>query len=807
MNNLSNLIRNPLTIALGIILLVTVFSYWPAVTGDFLLWDDDVHVEQNLAIQSLDAEHLQAMFTGKINKLYIPLTSLSFAIEYHFFKLNPFVFHLTNLALHLVNSLFVFFIAGALGLSGVAAFFSCVFFALHPVHVESVAWITERKDVLYAFFYLAAVLNHIRYVKKGSKSTSRLIVTTLLGVVSLLAKPMALSLPLILWLIDWFIGGKIKKQSIIEKIPLCILIALIGWLSYAPHARVPIDSIKEAVLIWSWCFTFYVKQFFFPLFLVPLYRVPEPVTIAHIEYLFSLIAAILIIVSVVVFRKRRWLVFSFLFYFFSIFFLLRLDISDTNMVADRFMYLPGLGFCFALGLLCEQFSNNVLRRRPAQVIFAVLLISILSSRTAGQAWIWNNSIALWEHQLNFYPQEHIALNNLATVLRDKPEYQAAEKEYRKILELRKQGLAIKMTEDVIKNISMVENVKNMYKEAIGVDPRFVDAHYNLGKFYGDMGMIKEAIQYYKEAINIDPTYKDAYFAWGDLFRSLGDVKMAIFAYTENINLHKDNEDMYLNVIDAYNEALMEEPNSALYKMARQETIKRFEELIQKKGNNATSYFNLGLLYFEKGEYDRAISAYKMALDINPRHAKTLNNLGTVYLKMGALEEARKSYEQSIQNDPKNAETYINLGQILMYQQHAGEAGSYFEKAVKVDPGNAEAYFNLGFYYESRQDWNKALNAYQQSIKINPGHPKSYYKMGDIYAQMNENGKAIEAYRKAVEIDPNHTNSWVNLSILSFHEGRYKDAVKYCDEAVLLGYDVPPEYLQTLEKYRHAEAAP
>jgi len=202
MNFLNN-IRQRQNVWASILIAGIIFlAFFPVLQAEILSWDDGAHLVYNQFIYSLNFENLIKIFKQSVNKTYIPLTTLSFAIEYHFFKFNAAVYHLTNLLLHIFNTILVLAIVRRMDLSFRAAVFVALLFGLHPMRVESVAWITERKDVLYAAFYLMSIYSYIGFVKE--KKRGMYLWSLCFGVLSILSKPMALSLPLILLLYDWF---------------------------------------------------------------------------------------------------------------------------------------------------------------------------------------------------------------------------------------------------------------------------------------------------------------------------------------------------------------------------------------------------------------------------------------------------------------------------------------------------------------------------------------------------------------------------------------------------------------------------
>ncbi|MCA9398701.1 MAG: tetratricopeptide repeat protein, partial [Candidatus Omnitrophica bacterium] len=576
-------------IFLPIVLGLIVFAFFPVFKADFVQWDDNVHILDNPAIKSLNQDYIKKIFTETVNDIYIPLTSLSFALEYRFFGFDPFVFHLDNLLLHLGIVLFLFWIVREMGVSAFGAAVAALLFGIHPMHVESVAWVTERKDVLYGIFYAAAVLSYIKYLKSVSSNNSQihkqryLVLTTILGFLSILAKPMALSLPLVLLLMDWFFRWSFTRRTFIEKVPLCLLVGLAVWVTYKSFVRVPGTEAAESLLIWPWTLAFYLRQFFFPFFSVPIYRLPEPITFSNMEYLFSLIFTGVLAASLWVLRKCRWYLFAVLFFFFSIFFLLRFDAShDTNIVADRFMYLPSLGLCAFLGFGLDRIWQNVHAYKIRAAIFGLAIIfvtGVLGFKTFQQAQIWDNSVALWKHQLKYFPGEKIALNNLATVLRDEKEYKDAVEEYKKILKLKAEGADVQLSLSARQQMAKVQELVFYYTRAIETDDRFSDAYYNLGTLYKEMGHIPLALANYQRIVDIDPLYKDVYMGLGDLFREMGDAKNAVDAYQQTIKTSPDDEDVYFNVIDAINEALKEDPENIFYTQARRDLFADYVKLI------------------------------------------------------------------------------------------------------------------------------------------------------------------------------------------------------------------------------------
>lgn len=223
-------------IVLVLVLAITfcVFSY--TLHNGLLNWDDGAHLWGNPLVRSLSLENIVRIFTTDTARNYIPLTIFSFAVEYHWFGLNPLVYHLTNLVLHLAVTGLLFLLALRMGLSATGAGLAALLFGIHPLHVESVAWVTERKDVLYAFFYMLAIIFWWSYITDGRRMSY--VYSVLFGALSVLAKPMALSLPLVLCLFDW-LRQRPLRQTVMEKIPHVLCIVPVVGITFVMNIRFP----------------------------------------------------------------------------------------------------------------------------------------------------------------------------------------------------------------------------------------------------------------------------------------------------------------------------------------------------------------------------------------------------------------------------------------------------------------------------------------------------------------------------------------------------------------------------------------
>ena len=516
------------------ILAITFVSFSSILNNGFLNWDDNFHLVGNRSVRFFDIKH---MFTSTVNENYIPLTILSFAIEHHFFGLNPFIYRLDNLLLHLVVTGLVFLFALQVGLTVRGATFAALLFGIHPMHVESVAWVTERKDVLYAAFYMGALCSYWRYLE--DKRIKSYLLTIVLGMLSILAKPMALSLPLILFVCDWLKGRKFNLKVFYEKVPYFLYIIPIAWITFSLNKRIPGDNLIEGALIWVWTATFYIKKFFSLFIFIPWYSLPKPVSISNFHYASSLIILFFLLICLARYRKNRWLIFASLFYFVSIFLLLRCDISDPQIVADRFMYLPSVGICVLLGVSWERISGNLKKRgvafRNAGCFCLILLFSVLCVKTYFQSEIWQDSITFWSYVIQHSPDDT------------------------RITSRAHQVRGVAYDEQGRYNLALAD-----YNRALDINPLYAKTYYYRGGLYLGRGLYDIALDDFNKVLNINTHFVvDAYnsrgIVWGlkdEHALALNDFNKAIALNSNFIEAYNNRGIIYYNM-DSYELALVD----------------------------------------------------------------------------------------------------------------------------------------------------------------------------------------------------------------------------------------------------------
>jgi tetratricopeptide (TPR) repeat protein len=531
----------PRTLILASILLAVFLAFRPCLNNELLYWDDDVHLWNNAAVPKLDLSHLKQIFTQTINQTYVPLTILSFGVEHCFAGDKPFLYHLDNVLLHMAVTALVFILALSLGLAPAAAACATLFFAIHPLRVESVAWVSERKDVLYALFYLLSLIQYVRYVRTAKARPY--ILALVCGLSSILAKPMALSLPLVLLAFDWFLERKFSRWTLLEKVPFFLYAVPLAWITYRLNAHPPIQDVGQALLVWVWSFSFYIWKTLWPVNLAPLYNLPLPIMLTNTPFALSAALFEAICAAVGFFIKNRWFVFGWVYYLVSIFFLLRFDNStDSNLVADRFMYLPCLGLCLFLGKAALDGYQYLKARNLLLASLGrgslVAFFLVLGYLTNLQCQVWENDLPLWERTIHVSPNDPLGYNNLAYYYYNKNELDLALAYYDKTIQLNPNYYIPHITRGTIHFKKGRDDLAlEDFNIAAALRPDLALPYSNRGAVYVKQGRYDQALEDLNKAIRLKPDLSAAYNNRGHIYLIRQEWDKALADFDQSIALN------------------------------------------------------------------------------------------------------------------------------------------------------------------------------------------------------------------------------------------------------------------------------
>ncbi len=623
-------------------LMAVVFIVFFPSLGSSFNYDDERNIIENQDYRGLGASHLRWMFTTFDMGHYQPLSWMSLGLDYLVWGMDPWGYHLTSLILHAANALLVYLIARALlnlagrpASSDIGAFIAAMLFSIHPLRVESVVWVTERRDVLSSFFLLATILLYLRAQGTDAAAGRRRFFFAALFtyLLSLLSRAMGVTLPIILLILDVYplrrlggdrrrIFGREVRGVWLEKIPFVALAAIAAIIApIAQHhvdANIPLWRHSVGGRIAQACYglVFYIYKSLIPLDLSPIYELRLPLKIFAMKYVLSAIALLGMTTAVVLLRRRLpALVVAAACYVVLLLPVLGFAQSGPQEVADRYSYLPMIGWGVLLGAIASD--HWLKQRRLAVAAPTILLAVILGILTWRQCLVWHNPLSLWTHAVQHGPPACSAEFNLANVLAKTGEREAALEHYRK---------------------------------GFDIYPGMASAHQSYAMCLSELGRREEAIREFKRVIELDPTHGGAHYELGRVYGEQRRFPEAKAEYREAIRLSK---------------------------------------------NMAKAYVNLGgILADVDKDYSAALQLYGQALTIDPDHRDGHYNMAIALDAVGKTDEAVSHYRSAIRIDPAFPEAHINLGNIFARQGRVHEAVAEYRKALRIDPNQPAAKANL-----------------------------------------------------------------------------------------------------------------
>src|SRR2546426_312479 len=517
----------PLVIAFS-----TFAAFLPTLQNQFVSWDDDKNFLENPHYRGLGWTHLHWMWTTHQGH-YIPLTWMTLGLDYLLWGMNPVGYHLTNLLLHAANAVVFFFVVRRLltrALSSpserghalaVSAGFAALVFAIHPLRVESVAWATERRDVLSGLFYLLTILVYLQACERGERGRGWYWAAIGLFAGALLSKSMAVNLPVVLVILDVYplrrLSGPIGWRSesarrvYVEKIPFVLLAAAASAIAViaqsSVHAAVSLAklSVPGRLAVSAYGLSFYLWKMVVPVNLSPLYELPPTVNPGAMPFILSY-GLVLATTAIVLALRRRvpGLLAAWLAYSVVLSPILGIFQSGPQLAADRYSYLAGLGWAILAGAGLLSYW-----RRPP-LLFTGLSACVLLGLGIlawNQVQVWHDSEKLWTHSLATYPQSSIAEHNLGIVRAD-------------------QG---KLTE-----------ASEHYRRALQITPEYANPHNNLGTVLAQQGKLAEASDHFRQALRLKPDYADAHYNWGNVLAQQGKLTEASDHFRQALRLKPDH---------------------------------------------------------------------------------------------------------------------------------------------------------------------------------------------------------------------------------------------------------------------------
>lgn len=755
---------------------VTVIAYLSALRNEFVLWDDDDYIFENHHVQQFNWDMIKWAFSSFVQGHWHPLTSISHAIDCAIWGLNASGHHLTNIILHAINSLLVVIIIyKLLNIATecyldknniippnstkvfIAAGVAGILFGIHPLHVESVAWASDRKDVLCALFYLLSSYYYLKYITtsetldnyKHCIRNTRYLISLCFFVFSLLSKSMAVSLPVVMIILDYYPFRRITSiktllHSMVEKGLFFLFTILISGISmFAMGKEQTIQNAPPYLrpLVASRAIIEYLRKTILPRDLSPYYPYPNAhdISLSSSSYLIPVIITVVVSGYVVlnIFASARQRIIkrlvgisigsrgwqsAWLCYVVMLLPVLGIIENGSQSMADRYFYLPSIGpFCL-VGIVSarvwEKTHKSFLLRGLATV-FATLVSVALLWITYNQIQIWRNSIVFWSYIISREPMAHaMAYSN--------------------------RGIAYKFRGDIDKALSDLDHV-------IALQPQNGYAYNNRGVTLLEKGEVGKALLDFNRALNLNPKGKDFHLNRGIALKSSGKSDEAKNDFSREIDLNPDN-----------------------YK----------------------PYFYLGLLFHEAGELDKAMAQLNMAITKNPLDSFSYNNIGLIMMEKRDFDKAIFSFDQAIALSPNFIDAYFNRGMLFKNKGEPEKAMLDFDRVIALNPTMSEAYNNRGVIWKNMGEFERAIKDFNQAIALKPENADAYNNRGVAFDELGQVDTAIKNYDRAISLNPRLVSALNNRGLALRKQGFLNQAVEYFTKAINIA---PSSHLSRLNR--------
>jgi tetratricopeptide (TPR) repeat protein len=662
------------------ILAVTFICYIPALTNEFVNWDDYGYVVDNTLIRDFSVKNIATIFT-KLEQMgnYHPLTMLTYNIEYQFFGQNPHGYHVTNIMLHLINTALVFWLLYLLSGRTVAIVVATLF-GVHTLHVESVAWVSERKDLLYAMFFFLSLICYVKYVKTR-KDTKLYIASFAFFILSVLSKAMGVSLAAVLLLVDYLFDRKFEKKVLIEKVPFFVVALIFGVLAlFAQQAARAIHgytqySVFEKILFACLGFVTYLFKLIIPTKLSAFYPYPEKVggALPASVWLYPLLALLIAWATLYSLRNTKKIFFGMMFFVITIALVLQILQVGGAVMADRYTYIPSLGFFF---ILAEGFEHLREKQSARAVVTGVLVLYIgwLCVLTWEKAGTWRNSFVLWTDVVGTYERIPFAFANRGYSYYKIGKYDEAVADYNRTLALDASDAGTYHNRGVAyyhlgKNAQAITD----YNKALELKLDNAEVYNNRGAAYAALGKADSAIGDFTKAISLSPEYAEAYNNRGTEYAKARMFEAAITDFDKAIQLKPDYVDAVRNREMAANDLRSTRATNAQQSMAGAEP-----------STDPEFYLSRGLQYGRTGNTADAIKDFDRALQLRPTYADAFNNRGIANAMIGNYDASFADFAKAIQTKPDYADAYFNRGIAHRNKGNTKEACADFSKAASMN---------------------------------------------------------------------------------------------------------------------------
>jgi len=718
-----------------LLIILTTAVYAPVRHHNFINFDDGLYVEANRHVQAgLTADSVKWAFSvTKVDEraYWHPITWLSHMLDCQIFGVDPGYHHLSNLFYHIINILLLFLVfthmTGELWKSA----FVAALFAIHPLNVDSVAWIAERKNLLSTAFWFFTMSAYIYYARSPSLRRYLLVLAGMAA--GLLAKPMLVTLPCVLLLMDFWplnrttfswqeqkADNRFPKASlyqlIAEKMPLLILSAISTALSvvslehsdqFVTHDTIPMGLRVENAIV---SYIRYILKILWPRDMTIFYPYPKAIPVWQtFGALLLLIAAFLIVFMMA--RKAPFLAVGWLWFIGTL-----VPVSGIIQggrwpaIADRWTYVPAIGLFMIAGWGGAALIEKISRKKLPKIILASIILVPLIILSNLQVRLWKNSITLFSHAIEITKDNSLAHYNL--------------------------GVALGKAGDLNRAISH-------YHAALKIDHKNASAHVNLANALAQKGALDEAITHFDTALSLEP--KDEY---------------------THTNLGK----------------------ALVIKGELDEAVHHFTIAIELNPRMDAAHVGLGNVFATQKKLNKAIEHTLTALEINPKNEVAAENLGKLMFQKGNIAESTRYFKKTLTINPNNDEAKVHLKRLFDIQKKIDDQAAKISEAIHSNPNDPLLYIQLGRLYQSTGYYDLAISQYEKALSIKQDSTPALYALGITYSLKGAYAQAIDSFKKIITNEPDNAAAHYNIACVYSRQNKKNEALEWLKKALDKGYD-------------------
>jgi tetratricopeptide (TPR) repeat protein len=672
---------------------VTLVGFEQARLNEFVSYDDPVNVTDNRHVQGpITRESFVWAFTTSHGGNWHPLTWLSHMLDCALFGLNPGGHHLVNVLFHIASTLVLFWILKRMTRAVWASAFVAALFAVHPLHVESVAWVGERKDVLSGFFWMLTIAAYVHYSWRRGIGRYLPVIIAFAG--GLMAKSMLVTLPFVLLLLDFWPLGRFRRADreapalllIIEKIPLFVLSGVSSVVTFIVQQRAGAMALSKIVPL-RFCmanvpisYISYILKTFYPARLAVLYPHPgEAISVLQAVICLVILAAATAVVIHVVWRRGRypWLAVGWLWYLITLVPVIGVVQIGAHAMADRYTYLPLTGIFIIVAFGVSELSAKWRYREVILAVSACVVVGALVMCTRRQVGYWRNDLALFGHAVEVTERNDIMHDNYGGAL--------------------------------FQNGKVYEAMEH-FNETLRINPNRHTAHNNLARALQLLGKEEQAMSHYRRAVEIEPDFAGGHYNLAGALESQGKEDEATFHYREVLRIEPEHGGAHYSLGIA-----------AAQSGQPAEAIEHFRKSLEVKPDWSWTYYNLGVLYYEQGEFDKAVDHINRALRLKPDYLEAKITLANMLFELGRIQSCLRQYYSILELEPGHVDILNKLAWILATTKefcNAADAVGFAQRACEITNYSEPSLLDtLAAAYAAGGKFGKAVETGEKAVRL------------------------------------------------------------------------------------------